>query len=310
MTEPVAQEPTGLMQVLPLFLAGLFLMILGMFPLACMCFAVIAARHWLAGERPRAFGVAAVVGAIALILLGSVVASAVFGAVTLLGCLAGALVERRWSYGWQLSVLAPAAFVFAAGFVISVRHEVTIMLNARIDEWKGQPGFDENMLDMFRWYDLNFAYLGMGMTFASVLFASAMVLSVLERGYTTRRKTTGFQRMRLPDWLVWVAIAVALLWLVDSRWHHEALRMVSWNAAVALSAVYWLNGFSILLYALAVFNATFLTSVLVITGMFLFGIMHVLGLAGLFDTWFDFRVRIRRLATRWQSRLGQDDENI
>ena len=294
-------------------------MILGVFPVATMCFILISAEHWLAGQRQKAGGLALLVAVLASILFGSLGAGVVFGAATLLGCLIGVLVERGWSYGFRLTAVTAVIFVGMVAFLAvawdDMRHNTTIFLNARIAEFEAQPGVDARWMEVFRWYDVNFAYIGVGSMFASVLLSVAFLLSLTDRIQSgkdggPRRITTGFQRMRLPDWLVWVAIAVALLWFAEQRWPNEALRFVTWNMAVALSAVYWLNGFSILLYAMAVLKASMPVVVLVLTGMVLLGLMHLLSMVGLFDTWYSFRVRFRRLALRRQLGYGSDDQEL
>jgi MFS family permease len=291
-------------------------MILGLFPLAAVCFVLISSGHWLAGERRKSLALALLVAVMAGVLFGSLGAGVSFGLITLLGCLTGTLAERGWTYGWQLTALT--AIVFSAMALVlaiawqDMRHEMTIFLNQRVAELKEQPEADYRWMDIIQWYDLNFAYVGVGSVFASVLLPTALMLNLVERQQALlhggrRRKTTGFQRMRLPDWLVWVAIAVALLWFLDQRWPNDVVRFAAWNAALALSSIYWLGGLAILLYGLAVLNASLPVSLLVVTGLMLLGLMHLLGFIGLFDTWYDFRVRLRRLALRRNAGYGSDE---
>jgi len=296
---------SGTRRSIVLFVVGQFFMLLGAHPFAGVCFAVLAARFWLAGDRRKAYGAAAIVAVISGLLQASFMVLLFYGAAGLLGCAAGHLMERRWPYGWRLAALAGLASACAAVVMPlawrDLRHGTTVFVNARIAELQEQASANDQWIELFRWYDLKFPYIGVGVMVASIVLLSAYMLCVLDRWQvqqdpSLRRRTTGFQRMRLPDWLVWVAIAVALMWFADSRWPNDALRAVAWNSAIALACVYWLNGFAVLLYGLAILKVSALASLLVVSGMFLFGLMHLLGLMGLFDTWFDFRLRLRRLA--------------
>lgn len=309
---------SGPRQFIGLFLGGLALMLLGLHPLSAVCFTVLSARFWLTGDRRKAYGVSVLTGVIGATLLASVAVGLFYIAAGLLGCLTGALVERRWPYGWRLAAVAGLAF---AGVVVStvamwpeLRHETTIFMNARIAELEAQPNDNDQWIEIFRWYDLNYAYISIGSIFGSLLFMLAYVLSVVDRwhglrGGVVQRRLSGFQRMRLPEWLVWIAIVVALMWFADRQWPNELLRMVTWNAAVALTCLYGLHGFSILLYGLTVLKASALVSFAVISGLILFGLIHLLTVVGLFDTWVDFRIRIRRLARFRRAGFRSDDRD-
>jgi hypothetical protein len=60
--------------------------------------------------------------------------------------------------------------------------------------------------------------------------------------------------MRPPEWRVWAVILALVAWLVDNRWPSDTVRVAAWNGAVALGAVYWLNGLGILLCAMEAFR--------------------------------------------------------
>ncbi|MCF6285089.1 MAG: YybS family protein [Candidatus Hydrogenedentes bacterium] len=302
-----------------LFILGLFFMLVSAHPFAAMCFVILAAQHWLAEERPKAWSVAFLSGVVSAILTASLALGVFYVASASLGCLLGLLIQRGWSYRSRFAAIAGLASAGMAGSMAitwqASRHDMTIFMNARIAELEEQGEATEHWLEFFRWYDLNLAYFGIGSTIALVLLMTAYVLCVIDRrqrkaSEKPQRRTTEFQRMRLPDWLVWVAIVVALLCFAEHRWPNEVLRIISWNAAIALASVYWLNGFSILLYALAVLKVTTLASVAIISGMFVFGLMQLLGLFGLFDTWYDFRIRFRRLAMLRRVTLRSDDRDV
>ncbi len=287
-----------------LLVLGLVLMLAGAVPLAAVCFIVLSARHWLAGEQRKAWGVALLSGATATVMMFSLTQGVFYVAATSMGCLLGALMERNWSYGRRFAVLSGLASSLVAVVMAvtwkQLRKDTTIFMNARIAEFEAQGDTSEQWLEMFRWYDVNYAYIGFGSVVASVLLLVAFLLCVVDRSQRSvserPRRTTGFQRMRLPDWMVWVAITVALMWMADYRWPNDLLRVISWNAAIIVTCVYWLNGLAILLYTLTILKATALASFVIISGMILFGLMHLLGLVGLFDTWCNFRIRVRRVA--------------
>jgi hypothetical protein len=287
-----------------LFIPGLFFLTLSIYPLAAVFHVLLAARHWSLGERRKAWGIVAMCAVLAALLVSSIGAGVAYGLSVSLGCLTGVLAERRWSFGWRLTALTGVAFagislVFLAMWQ-TFRHLYTIGSNAMVAEMAKSESANEQALELLRWSDLNYTYVLPGFGFGMVLVASATVLNVADRwpqhlAEAPTRRATGFQRMRLPDWLVWVAIAAALLWFAERQWPNEMLRVVTWNSAIALAWIYGLNGFSILLYALTAMKATALASVVVVSGVLMF-LMHFLGLVGLFDTWYDFRHRFRRLA--------------
>lgn len=275
-------------------------------PLTVSCCALLAARHWLAGDRGKAWLMAPIMGAATGLVLWSVSAGLIHAAAAGCGIPLALMLQRRWPYGWRLTLVSALAFAMIGGTMLAnwkdVREFVTQLSNARINELAENGISADQAVEFMKWWDVNYAYLGPGSVFGTVLFLSAFLLSVLDRWQRTpeaaaKRKPSGFQRMQLPDWAVWIAIAVAVLWFAEQRWPNEALRAVTWNSAIGLVFVYWLNGYSILLYALTVFKASAFATFMVFSGFVLFsGMLPALSVLGLFDTWYDFRMRCRRLA--------------
>jgi len=294
----------GTQRFFVLFPLAIFLMLAGALPLAMLCFVLLAAQHWLAGEPPRAWGVVLLSGAVSGVLLGSLSVAVVLAATAASGIPIAMLLQRGWPYGRRLALVSAIVFALAGGVMAlnwqALQTDMTVFINKRIAEMAENDVSNEQVVELSKWWNVNYAYLGPGSVFGSVLFTCAFLLSVLDRWQrkpedATRRKPTGFQRMRTPDWVVWIAIAVALLWFAEQRWPNEALRAVTWNTALGLLFVYWLNGFSILLYALSVFKASAFATFMVFAGFILFGSMlPALSVLGLFDTWYDFRMRCRR----------------
>jgi hypothetical protein len=102
--------------------------------------------------------------------------------------------------------------------------------------------------------------------------------------------------MRPPEWLVWVVIATAALWFADRQWPSEALRIVSWNVAIGLLAVYALNGLGIIVYGIAAWKPHPLLFFALLMVFIWAGMAMLLPILGLFDTWSNFRAHIDRLA--------------
>lgn len=104
-----------------------------------------------------------------------------------------------------------------------------------------------------------------------------------------------FRQMRTPEWVVWIAIALAGLWFFDRAWPNAAVRLVTWNAAFALSAVYWVNGTSILMYAFGAFQPGVLVCCASVMILLMLGVHPVLCAVGFFDTWSNFRRTVDRV---------------
>ncbi len=310
----------GVQRSMGLFFLALLFMAASAYPLAIVCYALLGATYRLSGDVKKALGVALWAAVSALIVVNSFMVALALAAGATMGIVLAEAIERRWSYGWQLTLAAGAGF---AAMVVPMlltwskaRHDVTIFINARIAEFEAMENVNSQWIEIFRWYDLHYENVVFGSTFASVLILSAITISLLERWQRdpesrTRRKPTGFQRMRVADWVVWVAIAAALMWFVDVDFRESpVLRAVSWNTALALLGIYVLNGVSILFYALTIFKASAFAGFMVMTGIMLFGMWPVLGILGLFDTWYDFRMRFRRIAMLRRISYRPDDHDF
>lgn len=296
----------GMQRFLVLFPLALIMMQGGAYPIAIVCFVLLTAHYWFAGETRKALGVSLLAGATGGVLLVSPLDAVATWLFALSGIPLAVMMARGWPYGRRLAVVCGVAFTAMAGYMVAnwaaYRHETTVFMNARIAEWTQANAVDDTVVEAMKWSDVNLVYVVFGIMFGSVLLLSAFVLCVLDRWHrkpeaVAKRKPTGFQRMQVPDWVVWFAIAVALLWFAEDRWPNNLLRIATWNAAIGLTFVYWLNGLSILLYALSVLKASTLAVLMVFSGFIVFqGLLPMLGVFGLFDTWYDFRMRFRRLA--------------
>lgn len=309
----------GVQRSMVLLILAFLFMATSAHPLAIVCYVLLSALYRLSGEVKKAAGVVLWAALAALIVMNSFMLALAYAAGAGMGIVLALTVERRWSYGWQLTLATGAGFSAMAGLMLatwdSLRHETTIFFNARIAEFEAQEHVNTQWIEVFRWWDLHYESVALGSSFASILILAAITLCLLERWQRdpetrARRKPTGFQRMRLPDWLVWIAILAALLWFAEDRWPNPALRAVVWNTALGLVSLYWLNGMSILLYATTVFKATAFGMFMVFSGLVVFQLMPILGIFGLFDTWYDFRMRLRRFAILRTVSARPDDQDL
>jgi hypothetical protein len=108
-----------------------------------------------------------------------------------------------------------------------------------------------------------------------------------------------FQAMRAPDWAVWLVILTAVLCFVERNWPNPVVRMASWNSAIALASVYWLNGWSIVAYGLTILRPHVLLSLAIVFALVYLG-QALCCLIGLFDTWGNFRGLVDKAAAARQ----------
>lgn len=256
--------------------------------------------------------------------------------IVLLGCVTGFLASDSAGLGLAYGLAAASGICFARGWTVGrAAAAVTAMLSMitiAIIAAHPQETLD-NVLNQFNAFavavgdsDLDreavakevqalgelLPYVGFGLicgvTALFVSFAAALVAKRLRIAGRGERLPGRFRDARTPDWLVWVAIAAALLWLVEDQWPHAGLRMVTWNTAVGLVPIYWLNGFGIVLYGLKAFKITGFWYYLPLVVIFLpqTGGTLVLTSLGFFDTWWELRRRMDLVAAR---RKDQNDDN-
>ncbi len=292
----------------------------GLHPLAMVLFPVPVALYEALGLHRRSRGLVACAALAAAWTTLSAPVAVVYGLTAAVGLVIGVASRRRWSFGQCVAVVTVLAFPLMAAGMLShweeARHEATIWLNARIAELPAAAGAGENVtqaaaVEMLKWLDVNWPYLSLGMVFGTMFLgavtAVALVTGRLHRlGAETLRGF--FREMRTPEWLVWLAIFLAALWFLDRRWPNDTLRMVTWNSAVGLAFVYWVNGFSILLFAMNAFKLNPFLFYTIILGLFYLNLQPVLCAIGFFDTWWDFRLRFARAAQARLNRPPGDNE--
>lgn len=235
------------------------------------------------------------------------------------GLALGAGVERRWPYGRIVAVVATLAFGVALADVLTswqVWHARAFWSLDWLAEYaeefaKRQPDSDTDFAQrVLRWVRTHWDDVVFGLLFWPSLLGACCAVSLTgrlaRRGGREAGPRGAFRNMRAPEWLVWLAIAAGVAWFADHRGSSIPLRMATWNAAIALAAVYWLNAVSVLAYAAAVLRPRPWVVAVVVLFLLYSGSHLLLCLLGLFDTWGDFRRKVDALAA-WKNRLGGSD---
>lgn len=275
--------------------------------LAAGIFVLPMAYEWGLGRFGRAAGIGLLATVAGVINMPSYLGAVEFTLLSWTGGLMGECLRRKWSLGWCVTLVTSLVYGLALASMLwhweQTREQASLVIaswrsmieNAARQTGGGDGGID---LEKLKWMDDNWANLGLGFVFGTVLFmvtgASAFLASMLRRLRPERGRCARFRDMRPPEWLVWVAIALALLWFIDQRWPHPAVRAVVWNAAIGLSVVYWLNGLSIVIYVAAVFSWPLPLMVAVV--LLITPLLQLLSPLGFFDTWWDFRRQADRLS--------------
>ncbi|MCC6698896.1 MAG: DUF2232 domain-containing protein [Candidatus Hydrogenedentes bacterium] len=231
------------------------------------------------------------------------------------GLVAGAGIDRFWPYG--RIVYAATLFLFGvmalfvaltwtawASQIDQMFETLTVGLHDQAK--RSGAGSVQDTIDTLVWIRDQKASWLFGCSFAATIAASCAFVSV--SAYVLRRRfghagpSGSFVDMRPSEWLVWCAIAVALLCFAYQRWPYPAISFVAWNATLGLGAVYCLNGLAILLYGIQAFRPGLLLFVLFLFVLVNVGSVPMLMLIGLFDTWGDYRRKIDAILAARQGR--------
>lgn len=274
--------------------------------LAVAAYATAGAYYWAAGRPGQSLALAATAPAAPVALTQSLALGAVYALAGAFGVATGAMARRGWPFGRIVFALSAAAFALVAVSALvswdEIQAQFNAMATARIEQLRSESpgnGYVESVAGAAAWIREHWAQVYVGMAYGFLLLLAAAMVTVLNtalRQAGAPGPAGNFATMRVSEWLVWAAIALALLWFVEQRWPNEALRTLTWNGAIALAFVYWLNGFSILCAALAAFHAGAAVYALLFLAVFLFTLHHFVAMIGLFDTWWDFRKRFNRWA--------------
>lgn len=184
-----------------------------------------------------------------------------------------------------------------------------------------QAGENENdiraeYLPALEWLKAHIMEVEFGLMVWPVLASACIAVEVASRWVRKRFAIAGlrgsFRTMRVSEWLVWAVIATAAAWFIERQWPSGTLRVVSWNAAFGLAAVYWMNGLSVGAYVVSVLHPPALLLAAMIFLLVMSGAHSMLCFVGLFDTWWDFRRGADRLAEKqrriMETLTGNDGE--
>lgn len=287
----------------------------------------VARKSWLrVGALCVALGVGIIAGALiesipftvstllvwVMILLASILSSIAVG-----------LTLRRYSWSRCLVLTTGAIFIVTTAITMyfwdDLRRDLTISINARIAEIKelekGQEASDsggtsDSFVEGLKYLDYHWEDFHLGMALGQSMILALVTMSWMvtrlrvfptEDGihYWDNPNLGSFTQVRPPDYLVWLAILVALILIYDQYYNvGEIARIVARNLAVALSFVYWLNGLSILLFCTFLFQWNVILTLIIV--LFIFGLWSfpILAIFGFFDTWWEFRNSLLRFYNR------------
>lgn len=276
------------------------------FPLQTLLFPLPAAIYMARREIGRAW---AFVGVPLLLSLAANqgFSQTLFIAVTAFGGLA---VGAGLAHGKRFKVILAefTAFVFGAGVVaVLLAWDAWVgwafrAKAAAAEQAEGGSEAAQAQADMLAWLHEHWTSLGFGFLFSLVLLLGfgLLALAAAWTGHLRSEPDSGrrLRDVRPPDGLVWVVIVAGFLGMVDYQWPNMAVRHISWNTLAGVTAVYWLNGLLILVYALCAMGLRAAFRTLIVVGVLYVGMGSALSVAGLFDTWLEFRQRIDAVAAR------------
>lgn len=260
---------------------------------------------WIRGRFSLAILMVCSVGSVPILVSEAYL----FGCILLLmgatGIVLGILMRRQVSVGPAVTVMAVLIFAVAAGHTAWTWQASRTEWHNALEAYKGQfkevetSESVESTLDLLTWFDNNWLYISFGMLFGLVVLTTTAVVGTLYRALARQGLINPpnwrFSLMRVPEHLVWVAIALAGLWFLDDWRPNDAVRFIAWNGAIAMAVVYWINGLSITVFAVLAFQVKLALVLLVFVTAFVFNFHQLLALLGLFDTWWNFRLKVRQM---------------
>ncbi len=230
----------------------------------------------------------------------------------------GMAIRQGWTFG-KAALVTGGAFAAAVVADVAVLWPVLVSLGDDFAPWFRDVVQNPNagasaeqqaaLLQSIDWLEANwwFALPGTFAALVIVALTAAVALGdgIARRWIGVRGLATRFRDARPPEWLVFAVIAAGMAALADWYLGGTWVRPWAWNALLAISAVYWLNGFGIGWYALGALGAHPLLYGAVVFMAMLPQFRLAFSLIGLFDTWYAFRPRLRRIAVLLRQRREQ-----
>lgn len=225
-----------------------------------------------------------------------------------LGVAIAVAAQRRWRYGQVVALVCGTGAALIVGTAAATWHAWVALGRASFEPWlrlatdNVDASTDARAAASREALEFLSAHIGetmFGLYFWLLLGGSCLLVSAcfaVIRRYAGNDPQGSFMTMRPSDWLVWAVIAGSGLWFLENRYYDSfALRLVAWNGLIALAAVYFVNGLSVLGYGIKVLQPGFLAYAACVFIIVLLSFYPVL-LLGLFDTWGEFRRKIDRMA--------------
>lgn len=305
------------------FALALVLAALQLHPLALAALPPAVAVAWAEQRRPAAWALVGLAGLAGLVGTASPATGLIYLLMASLGVLLGLGFLRGWSYTRCVALLAGSAFLGAAASAAAqwsaLRQASRAWMSGQMSSIE-KAGQEDNtaattLVEASQWFSNHWDSLALGFLFGGMLLFSCVAVSVAtawlrRRGTRVLAQREGVGTFRPGDWLVWAVITAAVLWMIDNQWPQDVLRMLSWNAAVGLAFVYWLNGFACLIFAMNTLRVHPLMYVTVIFLVLMLSVHSLLCLFGLFDTWLDFRLKTLKAVEARRLRESSDDHEL
>jgi len=298
--------------LIPFYVASLVLSVAGMSPLNAMVLAVPVA---LAQARGR-HGQTVILTMLNLAALsagrGALLAGLTGTLISLGGVPAGRRLRRGGWFGEVAAVLAVTQFAVLGIQMALFWQENMVNWQAFLDSQARFMAGTEGADSITAWREY-LPYVVVGAVFAGcymvALFQAQVLFGILRRqdvdGQAPQPQGR-FALTRPADWLVWLVIASLAGVVVDYIHPNEVVRFIAWNLGVALGAVYWFNGLGIVLFGLEVFKVHPLVGMALLVAFMVTSLQGVLLVFGFFDTWFDHRLMLARLAAARGRNNGDD----
>jgi hypothetical protein len=219
----------------------------------------------------------------------------------LMGC--GVIFHRQLSRGnISTAVLLPSCLLLALAFssIMYLAGQQGVSFGALISRWVG--GFMDQMMAVYKETSTQSAIDEMAAFRASVEgyavqlfwgFLASSILSIMWVNLLIANRVNWryhLDQWRCPDWVVGAFILAGVLSLLE----YDQAHLFGINLLVVVLQVYFFQGIAIVASAMMFYDwsrfVRYIVYILILTQIYM--MIGIAGL-GLFDTWFDFRKKIR-----------------